>query len=50
MDTSSSKQLEIMIKKAKYNELKEDCKKFTKIKIMLEMSNTLYNDSNKSSL
>ena len=30
MDTLSSKQLEIMIKKAKYNELKEDYKKFTK--------------------
>lgn len=30
MDTSSSKQLEIMIKKAKYNELKEDYKKITK--------------------
>ena len=45
MDTSSSKQLEIMIKKAKYNELKEDYKK---IKIMLEMTNTLYNDNKKS--
>ena len=30
MDTSSLKQLEIMIKKDKYNELKEDYKKITK--------------------